>query len=65
MVSIAEIAARLGINVARPLCKPLVWQPSSCHSLRKWTINEPYSWRVIVDFELQYDQASAVLPVMQ
>jgi hypothetical protein len=31
-VTIAEIAARLGSIVARPWCKPLVQQPSLCHT---------------------------------
>jgi hypothetical protein len=31
-VTIADIAARLGINVARPWCKPLVYQPSLRHT---------------------------------
>jgi hypothetical protein len=31
-VTIAEIAARLRINVARPWCKPLVQQPSLHHT---------------------------------
>jgi hypothetical protein len=48
-VTIAETAARLGINVARPWFKPLVQQPSLRHTTQhKWTTNEPHSQHATV-----------------
>jgi hypothetical protein len=62
-VTTAEIAAILGINVARPWCKPPVQQPSLRHT-HSAQVNYTRSMSLF-DPELQYDQASAVLPIMQ
>jgi hypothetical protein len=54
-VTIAEIAARLGINVARPWCN---------HLYATLQLNRALSMSLF-DLELQYNQAPAVLPIIQ
>jgi hypothetical protein len=62
-VTIAEIAARRGINVVRPRCKP---QEQPSHSLGTNGLQMNQTRRMsLSDLELQYDQASAELPITQ
>jgi hypothetical protein len=66
-VTTAEISARLGINIAHPWCKPLsvttIFRPYSL-DINGLQLNHTHNMS-LSDLKLQYDQASAVLPIIQ